>query len=416
MMDASLPLTRTLPETFFAPLDALAERCASFRHCPVLPDDAWLRLGVTRALHDQSSGRGFLQQIGPQLPQCPQRGHFFEELKSPRRLQLGQEANAVVARLLTDDPFAGLAALADFDLYASDGHWHGAAVHDQPVAGARRAVGHFFCLNLRTQALHHLTAAHGQKEHDMPALKRLDLATLRLGAPKGRKVIHVYDCAGIDFGQGHRWKQAGGIYFIPLTKENMKPAVVGLSPFDAQDPINHGVHADELIATSQHVLARRIRYFNPVNGEAFEFLPNELTLAPGLIACLYLRRWDLEKVFDVLKNKRGEIRAWASAPTAKAMQAQFLCLAHNLQQLLERHLATAHCLVNTAELERREQRLCKQQLAAHAPGAQMPSLGGAHQRLTQGSVKLFRWLRGHFFSALPLNVLWPHLRHLYATL
>ena len=40
----------------------------------------------------------------------------------------------------------------------------------------------------------------------------------------------------------------------------------------------------------------------------------------------------------------------------------------------------------------------------------------AHQRLTQGSVKLFRWLRCHFFSALPLDVLLPHLRHLYATL
>jgi hypothetical protein len=415
-MDASLPLTRTLHETLFAPLDALVERCASFRHCPVLSDDAWLRLGVTRALHDQPSGRGFLQQIGPQLPHCPQLGHFFEELKSPRRLRLCQEANAVVARLLTDDPFAGLAALADFDLYASDGHWHGAAVHDQPLDGARRAVGHFFCLNLRTQALHHLTAAQGKKEHDMHALKRLDLATLRLGAPKGRKVIHVYDCAGIDFGQWHRWKQAGGLYFISLTKENMKPAVLGLNPFAAQDPINHGVQADELIATSQHVLARRIRYLNPVNGEAFEFLTNELTLAPGLIAFLYLRRWDLEKVFDVLKNKLGETRAWASAPTAKSMQAQFLCLAHNLQQLLERHLATEHQVVNTAEFARRQQRLRLQQQAAQGRGAQLPSLVVAHQRLTQGSVKLFRWLRAYFFSALPLTDLLPHLRHLYASL
>jgi hypothetical protein len=415
-MVASIPPPRTLRETLFAPLDALAERCASFRHCPVLSDDAWLRLGVTRALHDQPSGRGFLQQIGPQLPHCLPLGHSFEELKSPRRLQLCQEANAVVAWLLTDDPFAGLTALADFDLYASDGHWHGAAIHDQPLDGARHAVGHFFCLNLRTQALHHLTAAQRKKEHDMHALKRLDLANLRLGAPKGRKVIHVYDCAGIDFGQWHRWKQASGLYFISLTKENMKPAVVGLSPFDIQDPINHGVQADELIATSQHVLARRIRYFNPVNGETFEFLTNELTLAPGLIVFLYLRRWDLEKVFDVLKNKLGETRAWASAPTAKAMQAQFLCLAHNLQQLLERHLATEHQVVNTAEFARRQQRLRLQQQAAHVRGARLPSLVVAHQRLTQGSVKLFRWLRAHFFSALPLTGLLPHLRHLYASL
>jgi hypothetical protein len=415
-MATSIQNKTTLLETLYAPLDGIAESCDRFRDCPVLTDDAWLRLGVTRVLHDLPSGRGFLQQIGPQLPHCPQRGHFFETLKSPRRLALCQEVNAIVARLLTDDPFAAQEALADYDLYAADGHWHGAAVHDQPLDGAHRAVGHFFSLNLRTQALQHLTAAQGKKEHDMHALKRLDLATLRQGAPKGRKVIYVYDCAGIDFGQWHRWKQAGGIYFISLTKENMKPEVIGRNRFDPHDPINHGVQADELIATSQHVLARRIRYINPANGEAFEFLTNELTLAPGLIAFLYLRRWDLEKVFDVLKNKLAETRAWASAPTAKTMQAQFLCLAHNLQQLFERHLATEHQVVNQAELARREQRLEKQQQAAHARGVQLPSLVVAHQRLTQGSVKLFRWLRCHFFYELPLVVLLPHLRHLYATL
>ena len=415
-MATSLPPISTLRATLFAPLDEVADTCASFRHCPVLSDDDWLRLGVTRALHDLPSGRAFLQQIGPQLSACPLLGHFFETLKSSRRLELCQQASAIVARLLTDDPFADIAALADYDLYAADGHWHGAAVHDQPIDGARRAVGHFLALNLRTQALHHLTAAQGKKEHDMHALKRLDRETLRLGAPKGRKVIYVYDCAGIDFGQWHRWKQAGGLYFISRTKENMRPEVIGVNSCDAPDPINRGVQADELISTSQHVLARRIRYINPANGEAFEFLTNELTLAPGVIAFLYLRRWDIEKVFDVLKNKMGETHAWASTPTARAMQAQFLCLAHNLQQLFERHLAAEHHVANTAEIKRRADRLDQQQQAAQARGEQLPALILTFQRLTQGSVKLFRWLRCYFFSELPLSALLPHLRHLYASL
>jgi hypothetical protein len=415
-MATSLHINSTLHDTLFAALDPLAERCDSFRCCPALPDDAWLRLGVTRALHDLPSGRGFLQQIGPQLAHCPQRSHFFETLKSARRLQLCQQANGLVARLLADDPFAAIAALAEYELYAADGHWHGAAVHDQPIDGSKRAVGHFFALNLRTQALTHLTHAQGKKEHDMHALKRLEIETLRQGAPKGRKVIYVYDCAGIDFAQWHRWKQAGGLYFISLTKENMKPEVIGQQSFDANDALNHGVQADELIATSQHIMARRIRYINPANGEAFEFLTNELTLAPGLIAFLYLRRWDIEKVFDVLKNKLAETRAWTSTPTAKSMQAQFLCLAHNLQQIFERHLAKEHQVVNTAETHRRAKRLAQQLQTAQARGVPLSSLVVTHQRLTQGSVKLFRWLRCYFFSELPLDALLPHLRLLYASL
>ncbi len=415
-MATSLNPTSTLREALFFPLTGIAANCEDFRQCPSLSDEDWLRLGATRALHDQPSGRGFLQQIGPQLAHCPQRGHFFETLKSARRLKLCQQANTRVARALTDDPFNTIEALADFDLYAADGHWHGAAVHDQPIDGARRPVGHFFALNLRTQALHHLTAAQGKKEHDMHALKRLDCETLRLGALKGRKVIYVYDCAGIDFGQWQRWKQAGGLYFVSLTKENMRPEVIGVNTFDAQDPINHGVLSDELVSTSQHVMVRRIRYVNSVNGEVFEFLTNQLTLAPGIIAFLYLRRWDIEKVFDVLKNKMNEKRAWASTSNARAMQAQFLCLAHNLQQIFERLLASEHQVKNTAELKRRQERLAQQQAAAQGRGAQMPSLVLAVQRLTQGSVKLFRWLRCNFFSALPLVALLPNLRHSYATL
>lgn len=169
----------SVQSTFLLPLAGLAARCAAFRHCPSLADDDWLALGMLRALSDQVSGRAFLQQIGVQLPQCPARGHFFETLKSVRRLALCQQANDHVARLLVDDPFAQLECLRDFDLYAADGHWHGAAVHDLPIDASKRATGHFFALNLRTQALHHLTHAQGKKEHDMHALKRLARETLR---------------------------------------------------------------------------------------------------------------------------------------------------------------------------------------------------------------------------------------------
>ena len=410
------PSSPSVQSTFLTPLADLAASCAAFRHCPSLPDEAWLALGTMRALHDQVSGRAFLQQIGAQWSQCPERGHFFETLKSKRRLALCQQASAHVARLLIDDPFSHLECLQDFDLYAADGHWHGAAVHDAPIDASKRATGHFFALNLRTQALHHLTHAQGKKEHDMHALKRLALDTLRQHAPAGRKVFYAYDYAAIDYAQWKKWKQSGGIYFISLTKEKMDLTVVRPIPIEAQDPNVSGITADEIVETSKGITLRRIRYTHPATGEAHEFLTSELTLPPGVIAFLYLRRWDLEKVFDELKNKLGAQRAWASTDTAKQMQAHFLCLAHNLIQLFERHLAHEHHVRNEAEVKRRARRLADQQALAAARGTTLPQLVQTHQRLTQTSVKLYRWIRAHFFNPLPLVALLPALTHSYATL
>jgi hypothetical protein len=98
------------------------------------------------------------------------------------------------------------------------------------------------------------------------------------------------------------------------------------------------------------------------------------------------------------------------------MQAQLLCLAHNLIGLFERKLAQVHKIANHAEIQRRTQRLAQQQQQAQARGQHLPLLVQTHQRLTQTSVKLFRWLRAHFFCPLPLVDLLPSLARSYASL
>jgi hypothetical protein len=47
--------------------------------------------------------------------------------------------------------------------------------------------------------MRHLLAAKGLHENDMSILKRLKPRGLRHGVPKGRRVLIVYDKAGIDF-------------------------------------------------------------------------------------------------------------------------------------------------------------------------------------------------------------------------
>jgi len=280
-------------------------------------------------------------------------------------------------------------------------------------------VGHFFALNLRTHGLSHLAVAdqiERKKEHDMRALKAMGRATLRQGAPAGRKVLYVWDRAGIDFRQWHHWKHTGAIYFVSREKENMKLEVLGKNPWDRSDLRNEGVFSDELVGTSQGVSVRRVIYRCPLRAQEFRFLTSECTLPPGLIAHLYRQRWEIEKTFDELKNKLGERKAWASSPEAKAAQAHFLCLAHHLMLRCERRLEREAGVRNEAEIARRAYRLEKEQERLGKMNLTVPVLVRAFQRLTVRSVKFIRWLRVQLFTR-------PHpgqdiatLRHLFASL
>ena len=107
--------------------------------------------------------------------------HFFETLKSQRRLDLITELNTLLAASMPsheDSQIEDLEDLSKVDVYAGDGHYHKTSTHERLIKGKRRAVGHFYTQNLRTYALTHLPSADhegGRKkaEHDMHALKRM---------------------------------------------------------------------------------------------------------------------------------------------------------------------------------------------------------------------------------------------------
>lgn len=423
----------TLSARFFQPLLAT---CSSpltapfLRSCPALPDAHWLLFGSLRALETFPSGRAFLQHLSSIHPDAPSRSLFFESLKSPRRLALSSAANHALCQQVDGSLSHRLAAfpdLAGWHLFAGDGHYHAAAAHDQrdPERERKFATGHFFGLNLRSHSLFHLTVAdqlERKQEHDLRALKRLEIAALRRDAPKGHQVLWVWDRAALDFGFWRELKNRAGVYFLSRDKENTKLQTIGIREIDFADPQNDGVQRDEFVRSAGGVQLRRIHYFDTLSGESFVFVTNEFTLAPGLLAHLYRLRWNLEKVFDLLKNKLCEIKAWATSPIAKSAQAQFLCLTHNLLLQLEGALAEDDDIHNEAEIKRRAQRL---QLAAanlkSAPPntrAVKPSIPfpiAFTQCLTQRSVKFIRWLRSYLFSSLSWADLIAPLRRIYAT-
>ena len=176
--------------------------------------------------------------------------------------------------------------------------------------------------------------------------------------------------------------------------------------WDRADKLNLGVIADELCsAPSTGLLLRRVRFERPDTGEEMAFLTMELTLPPGLIADLYRRRWDIEKAFDEFKNKLGEKKAWATSATAKTMQAEFICITHNLLLWLDHQMAAEHGIHNIAEDKRRAKRRADLEDAVNKAGRVLPSAWLAIQRATVRSVKLIRWLSSRLFLRLP----WPDM-------
>ena len=135
MVNCNLSNSQTYNK-FFAPISDLLSSCHNQYVCKELSDSQWIQMGTCRVLMEATSGRGFLQQHGSIFQNPPTCGHFFGTLKSSRRLKLCQEINEKLCGHVTEtltDPLAAFEELKSFDVYAGDGHWHGAAAHDLAV-------------------------------------------------------------------------------------------------------------------------------------------------------------------------------------------------------------------------------------------------------------------------------------------
>lgn len=395
----------SLAKRFMTPVEQLLVDCKHTRQCNGLSDWQWIQMGVERSLRDERSGRSFLQNWAMEHSEASVHvGHFFGTLQSKRRLGLVEELNTKLVRSMpshSDSLLDGLEDLGEVDVYAGDGHYHGASVHDRPIKGKRRGICHFYTLNLRTHGLSYLAAADLQggrkkKEHDMHALKRMSTQQLRQGAAKGRQVLYVWDCAGIDIRQWYRWKQSGGVYFLSQVKDLLKITCYGELDFDREDTVNAGVLTDQYASTETgETMIRYIRYKCPRTQNEYEFITNHMKIRPGVLAWLYMRRWDIEKTYDTFKNKLEEKKAWASSDVAKTMQAQFLCLAHNLMVSMEDLINTTLEVDNHKETQRCQKRHRQDRQACMKNGTHRSELYYNSSKRSQLTLKFIRWLRHH---------------------
>ena len=415
-----LPGTSGVRDQFLEPLRAVCSQATTLRRCPAESDWDWLTKGADRVLASVRSGRDFLQTFQPFWRRELQVGPYFETLASERRLGMVAECSALLRRRVDacrPSPLDTFASLAEFDLYAGDGHYLEHATHDSASGETYWATGHFFALNLKSQSLFPLTLADQvgrKKEHDLRALKRQSVARLHQGAGKGRKVLWVWDKAGVDlpFWQEHK---AAGIYFLSLRKAGLCLAVEQERAIDFTQPINQGTTSDRVVADRRGLRVREITFCDPRDGAVYVYLTSEMTLAPRLLALLYKTRWEIEKVYDETKTKLQEKKSWATSATAKAMQAHFVAIVHKLLLLLQ-DWQQQQGVEHTAEIQRRQKRLAQQQTDLAKTGRTLPLVYRILQRFTQATFKLIRWLRVHWHQSTSLPQALLQLRTLYAKL
>ncbi len=406
-------------DLFFQPLNGLARASRHWRLCPEFSDEDWVVAGVRRCLEESPSGRAFLQEHGPRLTSPPAHSTYFSALNNSRRLELLREVSQSVRKQIRQSLPDRLAAIGELDRYecfAVDGHWHQGSVHDERRGKNKLSVGHFYSLNLRCHHLQPLAASEGLHEHDMSALKRIKPAGLRQHTPKGTRTLIVYDKAGIDFDFWKRCRVETAVYFLSRAKEGMVYDWIEERPLDGNDARNQGIQSDRLIQLRDGQLMRLIAYIEPQKGKGYEFLTNVMDAPACALVELYRRRWEVEKVFDEIKNKLGEKKAWGASLPARQTQAQFVALTHNLLLLYEARLQREHGVENLAEDQRRQLRQQELREYLEATGREVSSLVICARRATQRSVKFLRWLRHALHERLAEQAAVCRLKTLYASL
>jgi len=374
------------------------------RVCEEFSDHDHVLSGTLRALEDCASGRAWVQSAVSEYEMASANvSRYFGATNSARRLELVRQAARIVAERAAasassqDDPLRMHGELAKFAVYSTDGHCISASSHESEIAGRKRPPSHIYSLNLRKRSLSHLALCVAQvgkkKEHEIATLKRIEAGALRMGEPKGVKVIHAYDPAIVDYKQWDRWKRTKGVYVITMEKSNS--ALVGREQRerDETDARNNGVLRDETVGSYEGHVMRRVVYCDPATGKTYRFLTTEMTLPPGLIAFIYKMRWDIEKAYDHLKNDLAESKAWTDSENGKSQQALFITIAYNLSVIFERRLRDEEGITDEKSLRRARRRLDEQMAKAKAAGRAFNALVSSSLRVTKRSLQFIRWLR-----------------------
>ncbi len=309
----------TVFNTWFKPMrHALEQVRYSTKAYSSLPVDDFIALGCLRQILSINTLREQVQHLfhlneSATLPPVA-RSTWSDALGSRKRLRVLREAMQVLIKNNIEhlpDRYEKLSALNGRPVYALDATYQTESTHFYPLhpsqGGDDNQKGH---LLLHTYDMRHgVPVDVGIDTHSIGEMRFVKEQWECAYWAKQKNALYVVDRAFVDFRYWDIRKKEVKATVISRMKTNFKYEVLKTRKIsDTME--NEGVLGDFEIAPKRSKQTWRLIRFKAPCDTIYEYLSNDLTLEPGLIAFLYHRRWDEEKYFDVYKNDMASSKAW----------------------------------------------------------------------------------------------------------
>ncbi|MCP4090324.1 MAG: transposase, partial [Gammaproteobacteria bacterium] len=323
-------LDDTVLNEWFAPMQSALEKVRYSRdRFPILKADFFVLLGCLRQLMGMSTLREQVQSLfhlDEQADRYPlARSTWSDALSSRYRKNILREASTKlveIARSTLPDRYAQFSELGSRPLLALDATYQSESSHYQPVypsqGGTDNKKGH---MALTTYDLRAGIPVDTQTDTRSVDEMRFVKEFWRQGdwtCVKG--AIYVVDRAYIQASYWDVRKSRYDATVITRLKSSFSYEVLESVTVE-NTAQNEGVLKDEHIQLKSSKQRWRLVTFLSPEGVEYEYLSNDFTLAPGIIAFLYYKRWDEEKYFDNYKPDMANSKAWAKSAVSIEQQA-----------------------------------------------------------------------------------------------
>jgi len=183
------------------------------------------------------------------------------------------------------------------------------------------------------------------KMHDV---KALDTLPIEPGA------FYLMDRGYLDFKRLFRFQQAAA-FFVTRLKDNTCYRVIESRSVDKST----GILCDQIIALTgtRSISAyperlRRVKFRDPETGNVYEFLTNNFTLLPLVIAQLYKKRWQVELFFKWIKQHLRIKAFFGLSENAVRIQVWTALSAYLLLATVKKRLRLPHDLHEMTQILR----------------------------------------------------------------
>jgi hypothetical protein len=299
-------------------------------------------LGCLRHLMGTTTLRGQVQDLyhlveADKVPLA--RSTWSDALNSPQRQDVLERVLPKLyslAQTQLPDRLADIPGLGERSVYAVDGTYQQESCHFQrstpKQGGTDNPKGHclmpYFDVRLGIPID---VSVDVSSAHETTLLKAYALEKHSLLRDEG--ALWLADRGFVDATFWDSIKQARDVEVITRFKTNLVITERNARPIEPL-LLNEGILSDEHVQLKSSAQLWRLISYKTSTGQTYTYLTNNFDLEPGVIAFLYLRRWDEEKCFDTWKNDLGQKKAWGKGVTAIRNQTLLAIITSILVALL----------------------------------------------------------------------------------